>query len=253
MNDKNKNTSDSKVIKSDTADSLTSDSFFISVTENNSSIKSRKKRKNPPRPPQNIFSDETALWLINLLNGKKNQPESIESNDKESSDNLRNDNSPTSNIPKRDPQESLAAAIRQKCLPCFWSMLIHLCILIILAILFLPTKQNKIIEIIVTKIPAAENIIADIAGIGASESNSQPSITAPIKDVPINEPQTPPPTLTVNSNTKPLENKPTLSISTSRSVTKRNEMSGGNGNTTTDKAIIAALNWLISVQNPDGS
>ncbi|MDR2762986.1 MAG: terpene cyclase/mutase family protein [Planctomycetaceae bacterium] len=261
MNDKNENNSDNKVIESDAglsagSDSLASGLFFISVTEKDFSVKSRKKIKKPSRQPQNIFSDETALWLISLIKGKKNQVDSVEFNESESSDNLRNDNSRASNIPKRDAQDALAAAIRERCLPCFWSMFIHLCILIILAILFLPTKKNEIIEIIVTKNPAAEELISAIAGITKKNNEAQPAIISPpIDDVP------PPdsPTLSqhtitndVSTVTIPFDGKPTLSISSERKLMKRNETFGGS-NSSTDAAIRAALDWLVQNQNPDGS
>ncbi|MDR2643214.1 MAG: terpene cyclase/mutase family protein [Planctomycetaceae bacterium] len=267
MNDY-KNNSDNNIDKPKinpvaVSDNLSVSLFSISVTENEPKA-SRNKNSKPPYEPKNIFSDETALWLIKLLKGTKNQSKEIDFDNTLETDNLRNDNSVTSKALRRDPQEALAAVIREKYLPCFGSIFIHACILIILAILFLPVKkQNEILEIIVTTNPVAQNLIEQIAGV---ENKQETESTITTKIEPVQSKVRSPDTHAISQTPVKHEinlpeqtpiiqsvlNKPVLSIANERDITNRNGFSDG-GNSATDATIRAALNWLIKVQNHDGS
>jgi hypothetical protein len=233
----------------------TTAAFLIDITED----KPKSINKKITRKPKNLFSDETALWLAGLIRGKKNLSIEIEGVDNYANNNFRNDNSDDVKAVKKDTQEILAAAIREKCLPCFWSLFIHFCILVILAIIFLPlNRPDELYEIIVMKTPAADDLVQGIAGVNGDQSqDTQPVIIAPPVQIPAPNPQ-PSKQTTSDHNidsiplTQSSEIKPTLSIATERNINRRNKTANGN-NDSADAAIRAALNWLVRVQNPDGS
>ena len=188
----------------------------------------------PKRPPsrqerKNVFYDETNLRLLRLLHGNAHLPDSL--------DNIA--------IP-RNLQLELAAAIRQRLLPWFWSIFLHIAVLVILAHILFSVAQFETPDILsgIANIPVQleQALVAPL--VGDHESAPNPLDTAGSPTV-------------ADEATAPLVEllhpSPGLDFS-GRDPNLRDVMlGGGGGGGQTDEAVLAGLRWLVRVQQPDGA
>ncbi|MDR0522243.1 MAG: terpene cyclase/mutase family protein [Planctomycetaceae bacterium] len=183
----------------------------------------RRKPSRPKRIYKNLFSDETNLYLIRFLRGKNTAAETAVMSG------------------GRDLQLELAAAVREKCLPLFWSVLLHFFVLLLFALIFMPVIRLEPIDILsgIADVPAVPELpLNPISGV-QPQPEPLPPVPEPAQETEI-KPQ--------NDNTAP-----GLNLS-GRSWNSRQAMlANGGGNGQSDEAVLAGLRWLVKVQQPDGS
>ena len=189
-----------------------------------------KRKQQARQTRRNVFSDETNFYLLRILQGDSGLPDAW-------------DNAPAAS---RDLQLELAAAIRKRLLPWFWSISLHTALLILLAFIVLSGKRFEPIDILsgFANIPIQQNELFHIPGVA---NDNTPSVVESVQDgaTQVEEPAT--------SRSEPVLSAPGLNF-TGRSMNSRTEMLGsGGGSGQTDEAVIAGLRWLISVQQPNGS
>ncbi|MDR3181379.1 MAG: hypothetical protein LBT89_00415 [Planctomycetaceae bacterium] len=158
--------------------------------------------------PKNVFSDETNIYLIRFITGREVKL--------------------AGNV---NTQKELARVIHQRLRPWFFSFILHIAVVIVLACLFIPQIRFEKIDILsaTVNMPAVKE--PEIQQGGTPETAPQPVERQPIVS-PVAE------TLTPVSRT---------------AMTVR--LNGGQNRTggPSDAAIIAGLNWLVKVQNVNGS
>ena len=199
------------------------------------------ERHHPPvrRERRNVFSDETNLFLLRILQGKNDLPDALNKD---------------FSLP-RDLQLELAAAIRQRLLPWFWSVSLHAFLLLLLAFWFLKVPRFEPLDIFSGMANIPFPLAAPFhAPPGGAEGNAPSGDTA--------ESDSPTPTENAEdvgvSQTEPTHRSPGLNFS-GRNPDLRGAMfgsgsgDGGGGGGGTDEAVLAGLRWLASVQDPDGS
>jgi len=187
---------------------------------------------------QNVFSDEVNLYLLRLLK----------------SDSVLSDTLGNVSVASRDLQLELAAAIRQRILPWFWSISLHAAMLILLALMLIHTTRFEPIEIIsgIGNIPIQTDQ-PFLGPLGSGEGdNGKDSAPIVVEDqngaTHTDEPTIPP--------LPPVPSTPGLDFS-GRNLNLRGTMLGnggsGGGGGRTDEAVLAGLRWLVSVQQPNGA
>ena len=192
------------------------------------------ERPHPPvrRERRNVFSDETTLFLLRILREKTNLPNT-----------LGNDSAAP-----RDLQLELAAAIRQRLLPWFWSISLHSLLLLVLALLFFQVPRFEPLDILsgMANIPFPLEAPVNVPP-GEAEGNVQNVDTAETGSLtPAEETSVP--------EVVPIHPSPGLNFS-GRNLDLRAAMlgSGGGGSGETDEAVLAGLRWLVRVQQPNGA
>jgi len=185
--------------------------------------KRRQERKN-------VFSEETNLHLLRLLRGDSRLPDTPNN---------------TLAVP-RDLQLELATAIRQRILPWFWSITLHLALLILLLLIGYTVIHSEPIDILsgIANIPVQHNnhIFAPIDNNDgenphALDNNGVPAV-AEVPTTPSVEPPHPSPGFNLAGRDPHLRDT---------------MLGGGSDGGRTDEAVIAGLQWLVRVQQPDGS
>ncbi|MDR1962151.1 MAG: hypothetical protein LBQ50_00015, partial [Planctomycetaceae bacterium] len=172
-------------------------------------VETKKKRATPQnsRPakpayePQNLFSDETAKFLLRLIKGKDKLPEKIvlPKNTKQPN---HHEESGKKSGKQQDIQEELATAIREILLPWFWSFLFHICLFICLALLFFHKTKDEAITISlgIDEIPAS--FIRDFP-LGVDPSPVElPTLIVPQELPPVEMPKTSPPKVETATETE---------------------------------------------------
>ena len=118
------------------------------------------ERKQPQfrQARKNVFSDETNLYLLRLLRKETALPDTLGN----------------AVARQHDLQLELAAAIRQRVLPWFWSILLHALLLTILAFLLFPVIRSEPLDILsgMVNIPSLQ----DIQGTPGHAEGNAPSI-----------------------------------------------------------------------------
>jgi len=185
------------------------------------------QRKNP-RERKNVFSDETNLSLLRMLQGDSALPDALSN----------------AAVP-RDLQLELATAIRQRVLPWFWSILLHVLFLILLALIFLPVIRLETPDILsgFANIPLQElpfnlppgNVAEDIPPSPEVDAGAPEIDTTAVPQVELTHPS------------------PGLNLSGRDPSLREAMLGGGGGGGDTDAAVIAGLRWLVKVQQLDGS
>ncbi len=210
--------------------------------------KKKKTPKKPVEPPKNLFDDETARWLLKLVKGKKELPQVI----------LPNVSPLKTKTKPDDVQEELAAAIRERLLPWIWSILLHACFLLPLALMFLPYLGDDDLTVIsgigdeltefvrdenlgLSAIPIEKPIFVDV---------NLPEVVNPLADLPKIEKAD-------VGESAPTSERETKNISglspNGRDPGRRVDMLGrGGGNGETEQAVIDGLRWLVKVQQTNG-
>ena len=180
------------------------------------------------RERNNVFSDETNLFLLRLLRKETGLPDTLGSTP----------------VAVRNLQLELAAAIRQRVLPWFWSVSIHALLLILLALWLYPVIRLEPFDVLsgIANIPLQHdhpvigplgNDNGNVANVAENNQTGSPTDTEPVAT--------------------PVHASPGLNLS-GRDIHLRGEMLGnGGGGGQTDEAVIAGLRWLVKVQQPDGS
>ena len=174
---------------------------------------------------KNVFSEETNLRLLRMLRGDS-----------------------VLLTASQDLQLELAAAIRQRMLPWFWSISLHIALLILLAFMMLSVPRLEPLDILsgMVHLPPSDmpmNVLP-----GDVEGNA-PNV--------IDNPQTGAPTVDVeptNPQIEPIHASPGLNFS-GRDIDRRDTIlgGGGGGSGQTDEAVLAGLHWLVKVQQPNGA
>jgi hypothetical protein len=190
-----------------------------------------RKRPQVQRERRNVFSEETTLYLLRLLRGESGLPNTL-------------GDSPAA---VRDLQLELAAAIRQRVLPWFWSFVLHALVLITLALILYPVAHFESLDMLsgMVNIPQTPQdalinappghaegvapIVPDFLQSGTQETADEPTI-----------PQI-----------EPVHSSSGLNFS-GRNINFRSTMLGGGGGQT-DEAVLAGLRWLAKVQQPTGA
>ena len=181
---------------------------------------------------RNVFSDETNLLLLRYMRGESSLPYT-----------LSNDSAP---VP-HDLQLELAAAIRQRLLPWFWSISLHIALLILLTLLLFPVRRVEPLDVLsgIANIPAQQESLFQTS-VGNGESDAPHAA----EDIPTGTPDPQEETLPANV---PVHPSPGLNFS-GRDVNLRAAMLGGGGGSgQTDEAVLAGLHWLATVQQPNGA
>ena len=180
---------------------------------------------------RNVFSDETNLRLLRLLRGDSALP-----------DTLGNTTTP------QDLQLELAAAIRQRLLPWFWSIMLHTIVLILLAIKFFPNIRTEPFDVLsgLVHLPPSDLPIGihpgqtegDAPGVVHDDQSG-----APVIDEALTTP-----------HDEPTPSSPGLNFA-GRDIDQRGTVlgGGGGGSGQTDEAVLAGLRWLAKVQQPNGA
>jgi hypothetical protein len=179
------------------------------------------------RERRNVFSDETNLYLLRLLRGDSTETHK------------------GANAASHDLQLELAAAIRKRVLPWFWSISLHVALLILLALHLLPSIRFEPIEILsgIANIPVQQNEPFHVPGIA---NGNAPSV---IEDIQEGARQAEEPTIPKVQ----IHSSPGLNFA-GRDPSLRVEMLGGGGGSgQTDEAVLAVLRWLVRVQQPNGA
>jgi len=179
---------------------------------------SKRTHKQPKRERRNVFSDSTNLFLIGLLRGKSDLPDTLSA----------------ATTARRDLQLELATAIRQRVLPWCWSLSLHAALLILLALWFLQSTHFEPLD-----------VISGIVGIPAPEV----VMDAPPGNVGVEAPNvagngSPAPTVTVPQS---------ASVHSSPGLKFGSGGGGGGGGGEPDEAVLAGLRWLVKVQQPNGA
>jgi len=187
-----------------------------------------RKRPQVRQERKNVFSDETNLFLLRLLRRDAGLPDTL-------------DNAPAA---QRDLQLELAAAIRQRVLPWFWSISLHIALLILLALLLYPVIRLEPLDVLsgIANLPVQREqpILAPLG----NDNGNAPNATDDNPD----GAQTDTDPITV-----PVHVSPGLDFS-GRDINLRAAMlGGGGGGGQTDEAVIAGLHWLVRVQQPNGA
>jgi len=184
-----------------------------------------RERPRVRRERRNVFSDETNLYLLRLLRKETGLPETL------------------GNVPAtaRNLQLELAAAIRQRVLPWFWSISLHIFLLILLAsIIHQVTRIEPLDQLSagITNIPR----LGDGHMIGPP-GNGEGNV----------------PTIDETHQSDAASNSPDTTLQTGGLATPALGLrfgggSGGiGGGGEADEAVIAGLHWLAKVQQPDGA
>jgi len=182
------------------------------------------------RERRNVFSDETNLFLLRLLRGQSELPDVLGS----------------APLTPRDMQLELAAAIRQRMLPWFWSITLHIALLILLALIFLsPVLRQEPFDVLIgfANIPLPHNPIVappdDGNGEVPSPLDTPGSLTAS-EETAVPQVELPHPS-------------PGLHFSGRDPALRAVMLGGGGGGGETDEAVLAGLHWLVRVQQPNGA
>ena len=191
-----------------------------------------RKRQQVQRERRNVFSEETNLYLLRLLRGKTGLPDTL-------------GDSPAV---QRDLQLELAAAIRQRVLPWFWSFLIHALLLIVLALKLYSVIHSEPLDVFsgMVTIPSLQDAFVN-APPGTAEGTAPMVSNLPSGTPEITDEPTVPQIGSVHSS-------PGLNFS-GRDINLRGTMlgSGGGGGGQIDEAVLAGLHWLVKVQQPTGA
>ncbi|MDR2754711.1 MAG: terpene cyclase/mutase family protein [Planctomycetaceae bacterium] len=226
----------------------------------------KKTNVNPPHKPQNLFSDETAIFLLRLIKGNNTLPQKIVLPVKvRYSETAQEKQLPPKQPPKQpqqqpDIQEELATAIREILLPWFWSFLFHLCLFIFLALLFFQKTSNDSLTILsgIDEIPM--NLIRDFP-LGSERLLLEvPTLIVPQELPPVEMPKAVPlklETVLESESVPATDNSPEMptgfSLASREIGSRANILGKGGGSNQTDESVIAALRWLVRVQMPNGS
>lgn len=211
----------------------------------------------PKVEPKNLFSDATARFLLRLIKGKRDLPEVLPGLRPEYLKRKQIESESPQKTDSKDVQEELADAIRERLRPWLWSFLLHVCLLIPFALLFLPGIRHDYYDIIL-RIGETENQILQDSLLG-NQDNNEPTIITPQDLSAVEDP------MPQTAKTETVEVAPdsvldettaeatTISLS-GREPGSRPVLLGGAGGTgQTDIAVIAGLRWLVRVQQNDGS
>lgn len=187
------------------------------------------------RERRNVFSDETNLFLLRILRGKTDLP-----------DTLRNVTADNVSAVPRDLQLEVAAAIRQRLLPWFWSISLHTLLLFLLALILFQTPHFEPPDVLsgMANIPFPQEVPIHVPpGEGHVPSVDPAETNSPTQAEESNVPMI-----------EPIHSSPGLDFS-GRDPHLRAAMPGsGNGGAgKTDEAVLAGLHWLVRVQQPDGA
>jgi len=189
-----------------------------------------RKQKQSRQERRNVFSDATNLFLLRLLRGKSDLPDTLDN---------------VSAFPG-DLQLELAAAIRQRVLPWFWSIVLHVALLIPLALNFLPGIRSESLDVLfsaVNFIPFPQEVLI----------NAPPGI---VGDGNPNMVENGPPgqqTEDIEPTGGSTHSTPVLGYSMVGSGGNGGGGGGGGGGGQPDDAVLAGLRWLVKVQQPDGA
>lgn len=214
------------------------------------SLRHQPAQKKTEQEPKNIFSDATTLYLLRLLKGKHYRSETLPERIA-----LPSQAEPPSH-PLLSPdllQEELAAALREKITPWLWSFFVHLVLLLVLALFFLPNVPTYPFEIL----GGIGDDFFDVPkefDLGLNLKEDEPLVIVP-QHLPVVEvPLAAPPKTETDDGTAAgavEEAPPGLSFG-SRVGSRAESLSSGGGTGKTDESVLAGLRWLVSVQNPDG-
>jgi hypothetical protein len=240
-----------------------------------------KRRKKPVKPPapakehRDIFSEDTARFLLRVIKGKKQLPGILPGLRQEY---LKKYNPEKHSGQQISVQEELAAAIREKLAPWIWSCCLHCCLLILLLFLFMPAKNRISPFDIILDLGNEE--IASLGNGGGNDTfgNGENGLITVI--TPQNLPQVEQPKQELLKE-EPVETATDIIPQSSDGQTvvlvlngrdpgsRENQLGGnnsgfgngtgsgigdGNGGTgKTDAAVLAALRWLVKNQLNDGS
>ena len=187
-----------------------------------------RKRPQVRRERKNVFSDETNLFLLRLLRKETGLPDTL-------------GNAP---VAARNLQLELAAAIRQRVLPWFWSISFHFVLLILLAsILYHVNRLEPLDELSagLANIPSLGD--GHAAGpLGNGNGNAHNEADHHQNGVSAENPDNTAPTTADRT-------APGLAFGFGNG----GNGAGGGGGGRADEAVIAGLHWLMKVQQPDGS
>ena len=190
----------------------------------------QRKRPQVRRERRNVFSDKTNLFLLRLLRKEPGLPETLGN----------------AHAAPRNLQLELAAAIRQRVLPWFWSISLHTLLLILLALWFYQVRRIEPLDIF--------SNFSNIPSIGDGHRFGPPGDgngNAPdaADNVPVG--------LSTDNATPGTEIAPRDSNSTSPGLAfgfgHGGNGAGGGGGGRADENVIAGLRWLVKVQEPNGT
>lgn len=237
----------------------------IVVTDEPKRKRLRKKAGKPKKPapePKNLFSDETARFFLQLLRGKSDLPDQIplpgKKKPKSDANPYEVDESAPKRPEKKDVQEELAEAIRQRIFPWLFSFFVHACLLICLALLFFPRNDYSPFDILSGFNEDLTEFIRDNPAGFDAKINDLVIITPqdlPQVDMPRAEPVKAETAETGAEHAVDSENNalPGLSFEGREFGSHPNVLSAGGGTGKTDAAVVAGLNWLKRNQMHDGS
>ena len=190
----------------------------------------QRKRPKVRRERRNVFSDETSLFLLRLLRKETKLPETL------------------GDVPvaARNLQLELAAAIRQRVLPWFWSISLHIVLLLLLASILYQVHRLEPLDVLSVG-------VANVPSIGEGHRFGLPGVgngNAP------NATDNVPAGLSMEDTTPGATTSRTIA-STSPGLAfgfghGGNGADGGGGGRA-DENVIAGLRWLVKVQEPDGT
>ena len=189
-----------------------------------------RKRPQVRQERRNVFSDETNLFLLRLLRRDTGLPETLGERA----------------TVQRNLQLELAAAIRQRVLPWFWSILLHLFLLILLALMLYPVIRLEPIDMLfgIANIPLQRD--QPVIGPVGEDNGNAPSIAEENQNGAQEDAEE-------RAAPEPVHASPGLNLS-GRDPNFRDAMlGGGGGGGQTDEAVIAGLRWLVRVQEPNGA
>lgn len=214
--------------------------------------KKKTKSKKQAEEPKNLFSDKTALFLIRWIKGKKELPETIALPSVRTTEKERENTSD-----KPDVQEELAEAIRERIRPWLWSILLHACLLVLLACMFLPRNHHD--KLMILSGIGDEETEIDLKDLFGRKLESDLTIITPQELPPIDIPLAKPPETEIVDDAvetaaqEPSNKPPGLSFFGDRLAGAANREGGSGGNGETQRAVIEGLRWLVRVQTRDGS
>ena len=189
-----------------------------------------RKRPQVRRERKNVFSDETNLYLLRLLRKDSVLPDTLGG----------------ASAVARNLQLELANAIRQRVLPWFWSVSLHLVLLFLLASILYQVNRFEPIDVLsgIANIPLQHD--HPVLGPLGDDNGNAPNVAEDNQNGVQEDAEE-------RAAPDPVHPSPGLNLS-GRDPDRRAAMLGaGGGGGQTDEAVLAGLRWLVRVQEPNGT
>jgi len=191
------------------------------------------QRKQIRQERRNVFAEETNLYLLRLLRGDSALPGTLGFGNTVAG--------------YRDLQLELATAIRQRVLPWFWSITLHIVILLLLLSIVIPVIRFEQIDILSgwANIPVQHD--HPILGPLGDDNGNVPNVVDAVDNGATSDDEI------ARPEVLPVHHSPGLDISGRDPHLRAARQVAGGGGGQTDEAVIAGLRWLVRVQEPNGA